>query len=123
MSIEEQFNGAVKVIRALPKSGPFKPSDDLRLKFYGFFKQATEGPNQSQRPGFFDLIAKYKWETWNQLGDMSKEDAMKGYVDVFIEVIKTMVLTDSDSDIFELLVPFKQYLSEESQQILTKHNF
>ena len=112
MTSEEQFNAVVKAVRSLPKSGPFKPSDDLRLKFYGFFKQATEGSNQSKKPGFLDPVGKYKWEAWTKLGDMSKEDAMKAYVDTFTEACKTMVLTDSDVCFFELLLPFKCHLSE-----------
>lgn len=62
------------------KLGPFQPSDDLKLKFYAYYKQATEGPNETSKPSFYDIVGKYKWSAWKDLGEMSKEDAMTGYV-------------------------------------------
>ncbi|CAG2118492.1 unnamed protein product, partial [Medioppia subpectinata] len=90
MSAEENFAAAVKVIRCLPKSGHYKPSDELRLQFYAYFKQATEGPNQTKKPAFYDLVGKYKWEAWTKLGDMSTTEAMEGYVRVFIDSLNNM---------------------------------
>eukprot|EP01080_Neovahlkampfia_damariscottae_P003109 gene3109-5279_t len=58
-------------------------TNDEKLKVYAFYKQATIGTckeNGGERPGFFSLTAKYKWDAWDALGDMSKEDAMLGYV-------------------------------------------
>uniref|UniRef100_A0A3B4AK26 ACB domain-containing protein n=1 Tax=Periophthalmus magnuspinnatus TaxID=409849 RepID=A0A3B4AK26_9GOBI len=51
------------------------------LKFYKFYKQATVGPCNVPRPGFWDAVGKAKWDAWNSLGDMSKEKAMAAYVD------------------------------------------
>lgn len=80
MSIEEQFTAAVNVIQNLPKNGSFQPSDQLKLKFYALFKQAKEGPNTTPKPSFYEIVARYKWEAWTKLGEISKEEAMKGYV-------------------------------------------
>jgi len=33
----------------------------MMLTFYGLYKQATEGPCQSPKPSFWDLIKKAKW--------------------------------------------------------------
>lgn len=30
-----------------------------------------------------DFVGKAKWDAWNALGDMSKEEAMKQYVEAF----------------------------------------
>lgn len=81
MSIEDQFKAAVKVIRSLPKNGTFQPSDELKLKFYAYFKQATDGPNDTRKPAFYDIVNRYKWDVWKKLGDMDKTTAMKLYVD------------------------------------------
>lgn len=35
-----------------------------------------------------DLFAKKKWESWNGLGNMSKEEAMKHYVEEINKVRK-----------------------------------
>lgn len=42
-------------------SGPFQPSNDMMLRFYSFYKQATLGPCDIPRPGFWDAVGKAKW--------------------------------------------------------------
>src|SRR2546429_243056 len=54
LSLEDKFKAAVKVIHSLPKDGPYQPSNSTKLKFYGLFKQATEGPCSTPKPGFWD---------------------------------------------------------------------
>ena len=51
------------------------------LRFYGLFKQATEGKNNLPKPSFWAVITKAKWDAWKNLGNMPKEEAMKKYVD------------------------------------------
>ncbi|XP_012938012.1 acyl-CoA-binding domain-containing protein 5 isoform X2 [Aplysia californica] len=80
-SPKDKFEAAVKVIRGLPKNGSFQPSHELMLKFYSYFKQATEGPCTSPKPGFWDLVNRKKWEAWTDLGKMESEEAMLLYVD------------------------------------------
>lgn len=65
------------------------------LKFYAYFKQATEGPNKSSKPAFWDLVRKAKWDAWNKLGDMDAEVAMQLYVDEFKKV--NIVITTEKS--------------------------
>uniref|UniRef100_A0A182XIJ5 ACB domain-containing protein n=1 Tax=Anopheles quadriannulatus TaxID=34691 RepID=A0A182XIJ5_ANOQN len=81
MSIEERFNAAVNVIRGLPKNGPYQPSNDMLLRFYSYYKQATKGKCCERKPAFWDVINRAKWDAWNRLGDMDKEVAMQKYVD------------------------------------------
>ncbi|XP_012510308.1 PREDICTED: acyl-CoA-binding domain-containing protein 5 [Propithecus coquereli] len=78
---ETRFEAAVKVIQSLPKNGSFQPTNEMMLKFYSFYKQATEGPCKLSRPAFWDPIGRYKWDAWNSLGDMTKEEAMIAYVE------------------------------------------
>lgn len=56
------------------------------LKFYAYYKQATEGPNVSSKPQFWEVVKKAKWDAWTKLGSMDKETAMKNYVDEFKKV-------------------------------------
>uniref|UniRef100_A0A3P9MWA5 ACB domain-containing protein n=1 Tax=Poecilia reticulata TaxID=8081 RepID=A0A3P9MWA5_POERE len=51
------------------------------LKFYSYYKQATIGPCNIPRPGFWDVVGKAKWDAWNSLGEMSEGEAMAAYVD------------------------------------------
>ncbi|KAF0288726.1 Acyl-CoA-binding domain-containing protein 5A [Amphibalanus amphitrite] len=80
-SPQQQFDAAVQLIRGLPKDGPFQPSNDMKLRLYGFFKQATEGPCTQPAPSFWDVVGKAKWAAWKNLGDLPSEQAMTSYVD------------------------------------------
>ncbi|XP_030022254.1 acyl-CoA-binding domain-containing protein 5 isoform X2 [Manduca sexta] len=90
MSLEEKFNAAVNVIRSLPKSGSYQPSNELMLRFYSYFKQATEGPCDKPKPGFWDVVNRAKWESWNKLGNMTRDEAMQAYVDELHKIVETM---------------------------------
>eukprot|EP01012_Entosiphon_sulcatum_P044963 TRINITY_DN59850_c0_g1_i1.p1 TRINITY_DN59850_c0_g1~~TRINITY_DN59850_c0_g1_i1.p1 ORF type:complete len:100 (-),score=18.74 TRINITY_DN59850_c0_g1_i1:1-273(-) len=76
MGIEEQFHEAVKYVQTAPGS----QSNETKLKFYAYFKQATEGPNKTKEPSRLNMVARMKWDAWKKLGNMPKEDAMKGYI-------------------------------------------
>ncbi|OWF56064.1 Acyl-CoA-binding domain-containing protein 5 [Mizuhopecten yessoensis] len=80
-SPKERFDAAVKVIHGLPKNGPFQPSYEMMLNFYGYYKQATEGPCTKAKPWAWDVVAKKKWDAWTKLGDMDREQAMISYVE------------------------------------------
>lgn len=90
MSLEEKFHAAVNVIRSLPKSGSYQPSNELMLRFYSYFKQATEGPCDKPKPGFWDVVNRAKWEAWNKLGNMTRDEAMKAYVEELHKIVETM---------------------------------
>lgn len=79
---QEQFQAAVRVIQNLPKNseGYYRPSYEEMLRFYSYYKQATMGPCLVPRPGFWDPIGRYKWDAWNSLGKMSREEAMSAYI-------------------------------------------
>ena len=51
------------------------------LRFYGYFKQATEGPCKGARPNFFNIVGRAKYDAWKKLEDMPSEEAMAHYVD------------------------------------------
>lgn len=57
------------------------------------FKQATEGKNTKSKPGAMDFVGKYKWQAWTELGDMSKEEASKLYINKVELLIKEIGLT------------------------------
>lgn len=66
------------------------PGNEAKLKLYALFKQATVGPCNTPSPGAFDMVGKYKWTVWNNLGQMSKEEAMKNYIEKVKELMKTI---------------------------------
>ena len=59
VNLEEQFKAACDAIQNLPKNGPFQPSNEMLLKFYGYFKQATSGPIKTSRPSMFKVVERF----------------------------------------------------------------
>ncbi|XP_072523009.1 acyl-CoA-binding domain-containing protein 4 isoform X2 [Salminus brasiliensis] len=106
---QRRFQAAVDVIQNLPKNGSYRPSYEVMLRFYGLYKQAVCGPCGVSRPGFWDPVGRYKWDAWNQLGDMSRENAMAAYVDemkkVAQEVINNMPINEKTASFYHYFEP------------------
>ncbi|XP_036923133.1 acyl-CoA-binding domain-containing protein 4 isoform X5 [Sturnira hondurensis] len=115
---QEQFQAAVRVIQNLPKNsdGYYRPSYEEMLRFYSYYKQATMGPCQAPRPGFWDPIGRYKWDAWNSLGKMSREEAMSAYIAemkvVAQKVIDTVPLGEVADDIFGYFEPLYRLIPD-----------
>ncbi|KAK6643078.1 hypothetical protein RUM43_004581 [Polyplax serrata] len=56
------------------------------LEFYGFYKQATEGPCNRGKPHWYEMTEKQKWEAWSTLNNMDTETAMECYVRLLGEI-------------------------------------
>jgi diazepam-binding inhibitor (GABA receptor modulator, acyl-CoA-binding protein) len=78
MSLEEEFLSAQQIVNRLSR----RPSDQDLLELYGLYKQATTGDVSGNRPGGFDFKGRAKWEAWKQREGLSREEAMKGYVEI-----------------------------------------
>ncbi|CAM4721194.1 unnamed protein product [Leuciscus chuanchicus] len=109
---EQRFNAAVKVIQSLPSNGSFQPSNDMMLKFYSYYKQATQGPCNIPRPGFWDPVGKAKWDAWNSLGEMPKEEAMAAYVDDLKLILESMPVTNEVEELLQIIGPFYELVDE-----------
>jgi acyl-CoA-binding protein len=59
-----------------------RPDNATLLKLYGLYKQATEGDNSAAKPGFGDMVARAKWDAWNDLKGTSGDEAMRRYVEL-----------------------------------------
>ncbi|XP_014326762.1 acyl-CoA-binding domain-containing protein 5 [Xiphophorus maculatus] len=112
---QKRFGAAVKVIKSLPPNGPFQPSNDMMLKFYSYYKQATIGPCNIPRPGFWDVVGKAKWDAWNSLGEMSEEEAMAAYVDQMKLILEGMPMTDEVEELLRVLGPFYELIDEKKK--------
>jgi diazepam-binding inhibitor (GABA receptor modulator, acyl-CoA-binding protein) len=58
-----------------------RPSDNDMLTLYALYKQATEGDASGEKPGFFDFVARAKYEAWEALQGTATEEAMQRYID------------------------------------------
>ncbi len=57
-----------------------KPSNDVLLKLYANFKQASVGDVRGRRPGFLDLKGGAKYDAWKRLKGQSEEVAKENYI-------------------------------------------
>jgi diazepam-binding inhibitor (GABA receptor modulating acyl-CoA-binding protein) len=78
--IQQRFDEVVARIRALPPEGPAQPSNELKLRLYGLFRQARDGDAHGEKPGMFDLVGKFKYEAWSKNQGVPKGEAMRQYV-------------------------------------------
>ena len=76
--MSEEFNKAAADVKNLT----VRPTNEELLELYGWFKQATMGDCNTDRPGIFDPKGKAKWDVWDSLKGMSKMEAEKKYIEV-----------------------------------------
>ncbi|XP_069073649.1 enoyl-CoA delta isomerase 2-like isoform X2 [Pleurodeles waltl] len=63
------------------------PGNEVKLKLYALFKQATEGPCNAPKPGMMDFVNKAKWDAWKSLGSLSKDSAEETYVNLVSSLV------------------------------------
>jgi len=76
MTLQDRFKQAQAESRNLPE----RPDNMTLLKMYALFKQASAGDVEGERPGFADMVGRAKYDAWDALQGVSKEDAMQQYI-------------------------------------------
>ena len=74
--LQRQF----EIAQAAAKKLRSRPDNDTLLELYSYFKQATEGDVNGDRPGAFDFVARAKYDAWEARKGMKRDVAMNGYV-------------------------------------------
>ena len=64
------------------KDLPERPDNATLLKLYALYKQGSIGDNTEKKPGFSEMVARAKWDAWNNLKGTLPEAAMQQYVDL-----------------------------------------
>lgn len=82
MELNKKFEEAVASSKKLSQ----KPANDILLKLYSLYKQATEGDAPANAPAGFDFVAKFKYESWAAIRGLSQEEAMSRYIDLVNEL-------------------------------------
>lgn len=70
------FEKAAQEVQGLRR----KPSNDMLLRLYALYKQATAGDTSGEAPGMMEFVARAKYDAWAKLKGTGREDAMKKYV-------------------------------------------
>ncbi|XP_018544068.1 enoyl-CoA delta isomerase 2 isoform X1 [Lates calcarifer] len=80
----EQFEQAKNKLSTLKKD----PGNEVKLKIYALFKQATQGPCNTPKPGMLDFVNKVKWDAWKSLGSISQDEARQQYCDLIGSLVE-----------------------------------
>ena len=63
-----------------------RPDNAMLLKIYALYKQGSTGDNTEKKPGFGDMVARAKWDAWNNLKGLSADEAMQQYIDLIADL-------------------------------------
>ncbi|HPE13821.1 MAG: acyl-CoA-binding protein [Actinobacteria bacterium] len=71
-----EFDAAVARVSELSQD----PGNDVKLKLYALYKQATSGDVSGKRPGFTNPVGRAKYDAWAGMSGLSAEDAQAQYI-------------------------------------------
>jgi acyl-CoA-binding protein len=74
--LKKRFEAASATVLKAKKD----PGNDMKLRLYAHYKQATEGDVAGDKPGFTDFVNRAKYEAWAKLKGTPTEKAMQDYV-------------------------------------------
>jgi diazepam-binding inhibitor (GABA receptor modulating acyl-CoA-binding protein) len=74
--LKKKFDAAAKEVLKAKKD----PGNDLKLRLYANYKQATEGDVTGEKPGFTDFVNRAKYEAWAKLKGTPADKAMEDYI-------------------------------------------
>ena len=76
----KELKAKFEAAAAAAKQTKRKPDNTTLLKLYSFYKQATEGDVEGDRPGGFDFVGAAKYDAWAKLKGTSRDEAMQNYI-------------------------------------------
>jgi diazepam-binding inhibitor (GABA receptor modulator, acyl-CoA-binding protein) len=80
--LDTEFADAAQTASALPRD----PGNDVKLRLYALYKQATTGDVQGRRPGFTDPVGRAKYDAWAKVAGTPADDAKRAYVELVAEL-------------------------------------
>lgn len=92
IDIKETFQEAANRVREITS----KLTEDQLLLFYGYYKQAVDGPCNRPKPSWYQMAEKQKWQAWSSLDDMGAEEAMRKYIDLLGSIDENWKLNQSE---------------------------
>jgi acyl-CoA-binding protein len=73
-----KFESAAAAVKKLKED----PGNEVKLQLYALYKQGAGGDVQGKRPGFTDMIGRAKFDAWAKVKGLSRDEAMKRYVEL-----------------------------------------
>jgi acyl-CoA-binding protein len=76
--LDQQFEAAAKAALKMKED----PGNEMKLRLYALYKQATEGDVNGPRPGMFDFVGAAKYDAWAKLKGTGRDEAKKKYIEL-----------------------------------------
>ena len=83
--LDKRFDEAVE---AASKMTQASLPQDVQLRLYAFYKQATFGSAQYNQSENFDLRNAFKTNAWMQISHLSIEEAKENYIEIINSLLK-----------------------------------
>lgn len=77
------FQKAVEIANSIPQESL---PQDIQLRCYAFYKQATYGGVGSANYSNLDVRNAFKNNAWMQISNLSVDQAKQGYIDIINEI-------------------------------------
>jgi acyl-CoA-binding protein len=82
--LDTRFAQAHEEVQQLPE----RPGNLTLLRLYALSKQATRGDVHGEKPGFTDIVGKYKYDAWAALKGTEQDVAKQQYIEL-VESLKS----------------------------------
>ena len=83
--LEARFQEAVAIASQMTQSSL---PQDVQLRLYAFYKQATFGTIEYNNSPAFDLRNAFKTNAWMQISHISIEEAKEHYIEIINSLLK-----------------------------------
>jgi len=90
--LQSLFDRVSILIRDTPVTSENSVSDETKLRLYGLYKRVTIGKihgdddggdvNDRQRPSIWNLVERYKYDSWDSYSALDQDEAIMEYVRV-----------------------------------------
>ncbi len=60
------------------------PTVEEKLEIYALGRQGQFGDCSEEKPAFYDIKEKYKWEAWNDIRGMDKQHARRRFYELTV---------------------------------------
>ena len=87
--LDTQFQKAIELAQTIPQSSL---PQDVQLRCYAYYKQATFGSLGSVNYSNLDVRDAFKNNAWLQISTISVEEAKRRYVEIINEISNNTIL-------------------------------
>ncbi len=83
--LDTRFNEAVEIASKMTQASL---PQDVQLRLYAFYKQATIGTMEIRQTSNFHLRDAFKTNAWMQISHLSAEEAKENYIEIINSLCK-----------------------------------